>query len=662
MANERRKYNVEEILALDKEQLWNLPLGGLKITFPDGGTAKLKTRAVIYSSYYWRMYQRFPGGSPKVEHTCGNGHYSGDKHLQIMSSVFWDAFLARPSQTQEDFWEMSRCAYELTNELYNDLIIRLSPYMSTLSIKDMVELIEHPTIVEAKELYKKGHMTIKQVHDVTWNLVTSDDPSLVKNEIRRACAAGLLSRRQVTQMVGPRGVIPDISGETFKHPIEQGYIEGLNSFHDSLIESRTASISLYMASGPLEASEYNNRQCQLCCSVVREVTYGQHADCGTHHTVPWHVCKDSLSILKGKFHMVDGKPVMLHGTESDLIGNVIQIRSITTCGNKDTATTCLTCLGQTGWTIPPGTNLGHHLSIEPQSQISQTILSTKHVIDNAIAMTLFNRKKEEEGGGKDYRRKYLDDPIKDDPFYIMLKPSKDGYRIRIRKEDAMFLNDIYQVDEITSLDVNGVSNIEELLIVDHNAEGLPTNCHVLETTVGGKGSPLTHEFLDYLRDVRWEVVGNHYEIMLTDWDFTQPFIRTCPVSVDIMATFNAFKRFLHAPEKAHGSKITNCRNIEDALRGIMGIFHGKVAYNFAHLEIFVRPLMAELNGYGLPAAGEEFRFITLKDAVHSRGLGASLAFEEQHNLLTSPSSFNRMGTNIQSTPLDDLWDEVGLLD
>lgn len=650
--NVRRNYTVEEILSLSKDELWGLPVGGLKIKFPDGSREKLKTRAVIYSSYYWRMYQRFPGGAPNATHSCGNGHYNGDKHLQIMSSVFWDAFLSRPNQTQDEFWKMSRESYEITNELYNDMIIRLSAFMSTLSAKDMVELIEHPEIVEAKRLYKEGVYKIKDVHDISWNLITSDDPALRKNEIRRACSAGLLSRRQITQMIGPRGVIPDINGETFAHPIETGYIEGLHSFHDSLIESRTASISLYMASGPLEASEYNNRQCQLCCSVVRYVTYGNQADCGGKHTIPWRVEKSDVPILKGKFHVVDGKPVMLHGTETELVGQTIQIRSICRCSNKDTASVCMTCVGQNAWTIPPESNLGNHLSIEPQAQISQTILSTKHVIDNAIAMLL-------ELVGT--RAKWLSRPFKDDQFLIALKPQKHSYRLRFIPAQAMFLNDVFHTDDVSTLDINSISSIETMTVIEEDKDGNPIHAHELDVTVGGKGSPFSHDFLQHLRDFRWEIVGRNYEVKLDGWDFTKPFIRTNPISVDIMATFNAFKSFLHGSGKPGCPKITNCTSIPDALRQLKGILEGKVKYNFSHLEIFVRPLMAEMEGYGLPHPDEDFRFIPLKEAIHSRGLGAALGFEEQHNLLTSPGSYTRRGSNIPSTPLDEFWDTQGLV-
>ena len=226
----------------------------------------------------------------------------------------------------------------------------------------------------------------------------------------------------------------------------------------------------------------------------------------------------------------------------------------------------------------------------------------------------------------------------------------------------MFINDIFAVDDIADVSINGISDISEIQICEINEEtNQITNIERVSTEVAGKGSPLSTEFLEYLKGKRWELKGKHLEFNLDEWDFNKPFMRTNPISVDIMALFNAFKAFIHAPKESTAVKITDFKTVEAASVALCHLLASKLKINFTHVEVFIKPLMAKGDGYMLPRPDDEFRFISIKEAIQNRGMGNALGFQEQHHLLTDPEAYNRAHKELPGSALDDLWSTDGLM-
>lgn len=655
MTQVNRDYHIRDIMALTIPERLELPDGGLRLTFDDNTVEVFKTRSTIISSMYWDLVTLYPGLTIKPIHHQGNDHYTSGSHNKLASLVFWHTYFASGEPTQQKVWDMTKDLYQSVNNVYNIYAKELLPWVSTMSLDDMMDIFFHPITIEAKKRFEDGLITITECHDIIYTLMTSDREELKYNQVRCACVAGLLSQRQIKQMIGPRGAIPDVNGETFEHPVLPGYIEGLSTFYDSFTETRTASIALYATSSPLEASEYNNRQCQLACSVVRNITYGNESDCGGSHYLNIPVDETLLPMLAGKYMIQDnGSLRMIIGNEKSLLGKIVKVRSLTRCSNENPQSMCLTCVGQNGLTVPPGTNAGHHLSIEPQDKISQTILSTKHVIASAVALALLMDK-----GNRS--RFLLQD--EDDKFNIRLKDTGKHQKIRIHKDNVMFINDVFTADDITDLSINAISDVSELQICIVNDEtGDIATIERVSLEVAGKGSPLAHAFLKYLKDNRWQIVGKYIEIDMIDWNYDEVVVRTNPISEDIMALFNAFKTFLHAPKDSLEPRITDYRNVEDAIVALARILSTKLKVNFTHLEVFIRPLMCKGDtGYMLPRPDEAFRFVPIKEALQHRGMGNALGYQEQAQLLTDPEVYNRAMYEIPSTPLDDLWSSTGIM-
>lgn len=642
-----REFHVRDIMAMAKDRVWELPDGGLWLTFDNDERVKVPTRSTIESSYYWKLALEWPGLEITKRHHLMFGDYQDGTHCDLSSKVYWDVFFGHHKEFmrgegQETIWAMSKRIYQISNELYNDYITMLGEHCTSMDIEDIVEILDHPTVVEGKKEFEDGLVIADVSHDKVYGLMKTDDPKLQKNEIVRGCKADILNRRQITQVIGGRAFVPDINGETCKTPIYVGYADGLDSIYDRFRESRTASISLYMASGPLEQSEYNNRMCQFLCGVIAGVHYG---DCGGQIVMPWLVEEGDLKALAGKYHMVDDNPVMLTGIENELVGTKINIRSITTCTHTDPTRPCSVCVGFNALTTPPGTNLGHHLSTEPLARISQTILSTKHVLASTKSVHLDINKT---------NAAFLRlDPEKPQNVFFNSTIAKDNYGLRIAQEDAAFINDVKSVDDISELTAARITALQNVQLVQYSRGGTIRAVHDINLSIGGKGSPLTLEFLDYMKGLEWEVVGQSIEVSLKDWDIGVPFVTTPRRGEDIMTILRTTSGFLHSPNEANMARAVDSKTPAEACRALLDVMSAKIHVNFTHVEVFVRALMAAGDeSYALPRGGEPFRFIRLKEAIQKRGLGAALAFEGTSDILLTSGSYLRHKDVLPGHPLD----------
>jgi hypothetical protein len=654
----RRNYTADEIAVMTKEQVYALPPGGLFLQFTDK-ELKVPTNKVIICWYFWQLYPYAGVTGIKSDHFM-HDDWTGDVPKEMMSDMFWDIFLRShggfiPGVGLDMVWSMSRRVYQIMNELFNDTIFRMAGHVSTLDLEDLIDILDAPEVMEAKAKWAQGLIDVDEAHDQTWKVLTDGRPGMKLNEISRGARTGVFNRRQTNQTIGPRAYIPETNGEAFPSPIAPGYIEGLDSHHDRIIESRTASIAYYMAKAPLEQSEYNNRMAQFLCGVIRGVS---HTDCKTKHTIPWRVSdKKDLKRLRGKFHMVNGEKVMIYGTEEELIGEKIELRSFTSCGSEDPSMPCAVCVGWNAWTTPPGTVLGHHLSTEPLARISQTILSTKHVISSTKPLFLSIDK-------TNAQYIYLN---QDNLHEVMLKKyDKDhcDYYLRVTREDAFFINDVLNAadpDELIESRVTSCNNIQ--FIAAPKKEGVLPRVHDIDVSLGGRGSPLTLDMLKYMREKSWDIVGNHIEVDLSEWDWELPVIRTPRRGSDIMSVLYTFQEFVNSPTKPHVVRAIDFNKPGPAIHGLITGLSKYIGLNFTHAEVFVRALMVKLNEndeptYELPKAGEKFAFGTMKKIILSRSQGAALAFEGQAAAITDPATYLRDGLDIPGTELDGIYMDV----
>lgn len=666
----RRDYTAREIAAMSDEELNSLPEGGLLVKYDDGVVVKSKTFKTIYVAPIWEFIVKHGGKLVQKHSLCRmvNGEYieslyTSSTHLSLCENAFWDTFYSGEASPKR-FWEMSEDIYLATNRIYNFNTIYDGRYMSTMSLEDVIEVMRHPKIRQYKKDWLEGKISIEECHDNCYHVLETDTEYFKDNDIHMSVRAKLLSKTQVKQMIGPRGNVPDVNGEAYPHVIEAGYYERLNYAYDSIVDSKSASIGLYMQGGPLEDSEYNNRCCQLGCSFIRRVEY---RDCGTSEVFPTYIkSKEMLRHISGKNIVIKpegnqaeaklskGKIHTISKHDNHLIGTTVYVRATPGCMEEEQGVVCSTCLGQTSFLVPPKASPGHVLIIDPLGQISQEMLSVKHVLSNVIALILDIDK---------YAAKYI--KLHDEnKFVVMLRKELNFEKmyLRVAHAEARYLSDLDRVDDAGNINVTAISDISQMAIITRGDLGQNADICVIDTAVSGVGSCFTPEALRYIKDTGWNIVGDSIEFDLSGWDHEQPLLVTKRVSKDVKETLNQFKAFID-PAKSHKKSakrlipknILECETVSEAISELHELLNLRLNVSYVQVEMFIKALMSKPNSWLFPKGNEDFRFITLDESLRNRSGFISLGYERQCMYVANPSTFLKDKNTVPPHEMDGLF-------
>jgi len=276
-----------KLLPFTVEQLWENLEGEFILRFDDG-EIQTNARETCYSAHAWSFHQEFPA-TPLLKshhlHSVLKGRRLGAKtHLKLLSNVVRSVYTASVNQTIEMRNRIAKRVYEVTNEMYNDLICRSEASVVSVDYLDFIEIMEHPDVKSVIDNIEPTQEGIDAAYETMDRLIKSD--KMLHSPVVKAHQSGLINRNQLMQMLVARGYLTDIDSIIFKHPITRGYVKGIRSFHDSLIESRSAAKSLYFNRDLLRDTEYFSRRLQLLCQIVERLHEG---DCGSTNYLLWKV-------------------------------------------------------------------------------------------------------------------------------------------------------------------------------------------------------------------------------------------------------------------------------------------------------------------------------------------------------------------------------------
>lgn len=635
------QYNALDLMQLTEEAIWQLPDGKMTIQFQDGVLETTRRRTLI-SWYFWRLHAQYGGQAPSIAHHLGNKQLRKGFELKLGAKVFWDVYEAVPEPRDPELvWHMSKTMYEIINAIHNMTALRLSGYVTTVDLGDMVDLMDDPVIADLKDKVRKDEISFEEAYKEMIEELSKPKPNLRHNGNAKMARAGLLSPKQVVQLILARGYVFAVDGSVYPEPIREAYGDGFSTLHDSITESRSASRALYMNDDPLKKSEYFNRQMQLLTEVISRV---EGDDCGSKLTIPWLVEKDDLFGLRGKYHVEDGQVKLFDHTDESYIGKVVYVRSITLCRNHDTSSVCKTCLGQISRVIPTWMNVGHFLTTDPLGAIAQLILSTKHVETSQGAM-LFPL----DGVASKWLRY---DKQNRSMVVVKRQNAANAFVLRFNSAEAPGLNSLFQCKDPESLLPQRISCVTEIELYNADQDGNPKGDPVMfNTVIGGVGSALSSDVIKCLL-AGWKDCGNGIiEVKLDNFKDKALFI-TPRRSENIMSFQKRISNFIFGTTD-HDETMTGFSNVGQAVTALKRIFDEKIKINLAHAEIFVRACMT-VNGpkkdYRLPRGGDPFIFMPSRTILTMRSVSAALAFQGQQKMLLRPSTY--MVDNRPPHPLD----------
>lgn len=638
-------YSARELLNYTRHDIWALPNAvygenlACTIQFDDGPLVTTIAET-IYSWYHWRFFRHWPQTPMLRKHHMGAERLTSGTSLRLFKEVIFD--IHDVSGGQVSALSLRKEAYECINQIYNDFTEMLGAYVTSTMALDFLEVLEHPEIFEVNEHLQQLNLDdpfvcetadthIKHAYKVIGR-VLKDPTQLPKNRVAEGIKSELLKIGQVQQVFGPRGILQDIDNGVFRRPIMVGFAHGLVTLHDSMLESRAASLALMLTKDPLADVEYFNRELQLVGNVVDHIV---NYDCGSTSYVPWTVKDIHMPSLVGKNYVgADGKLLKITGYETHLVNTTILLRSPMRCMHPSATGVCLTCLGDLGLSIDEETNLGHMSVIELCSAVSQNVLSTKHLNGSAMVEDFVV-------------------PLYDEPYIRVLADRcsialaggvvPQTTKLSIAKKEAPNLNDIL-LRSVEELSITRITQVTQATFSYDLGDGfdeiIPVN-----VSMGSRLASFTTEFLAFVAQVGYTTDSDAITISLAGWNPELP-IFTLPLKQASMVEFMSdVKSLIKSNGENKGKELLDLSdrtNLGVALADFYDLVSGKFVINIAHLEIILKATMIrskDRKDYRLPEPGGEAQFGRYSEIIGGRSLAGQAAYQEQVSSFTDPDSF-----------------------
>lgn len=614
-----------DILTMSEDDLWSVHDNTQYITlvFDDGSLVKTTGRRTIFCYYLWDVHRQYDVALLPTHH-MGNEWLTGKTHLNILGEVYKTWFQAYRNTDvalqREDVWRMM---YEMTNRLYNAIITRLGAYVATLSITDFVEVISNTEVTEANRKMQPNQGSIDETYDkIIGTLKTSDE--LKANNIARAVRCSLVDNKQVLQCVSARGYVTDVDSRIFKQPIAVGFAKGMRSFYDSLIESRSASKALMFAKNPLQDCEYFNRKMQLVAQVVDILAPG---DCGSTAYMHWRVEPSELERMEGMHYVDNGELKTIQKGDLHLEGQTLMLRTPFGCAHPDRQTVCETCFGETAYSIPFNTSLGHVSSTAIGEKISQLVLSTKHVDGSSEVDDIYL--------GEIYS-KYL--IAGSGESVLRLNPELKGQRIRltVSADEAKGLPQVEKLPNLEDANIYRITELREVLFQIGDPEDETTLKEIaVPTSMGSRYGSFTAEALQYIVQSGFTVNDRgDYVVDLMDWDIRTALFQLPLKHQNMLDYQNQVEKVLFSRDKTDGMKTFSDPVM--AIKSLFALISSRLTINLSHVLVMAYSVAArdpDHYDYTLPRNGEAFKFVSMDDLVAGRSLSASMAYQRQDDVI-----------------------------
>ena len=523
------RISARKILNIDIEILWEYLAGEFTLVFDDG-EIHTNAKETLISWYAWEYHRKFNLTPLSTRHhlatTLKGKPWNASSHLELINSVLWDSYdhhvstYARKTELTD---ELSKLAYEVTNNLYNVLSYRLEEYVVGLDIIDFIAISRHGRVEEARKLLSDEPESIDHLHSTIMEVVRKS-PDMVNNPLAKVLRAGLTRQGQALQVLGVRGYVTDIDQIRFTKPILRGFLQGIVSLVDSMQESRSASISLKSSGPQLETSEYFSRRQQLICMYVKNI---HRVDCGSTNYLTTTLLPagfrdgkyfdNDLDTWCGKYYINEETGVLqsLSKNDTHLLGKTMRFRSpVAGCKHPDPYGICEVCFGSLADSLPEGTNLGHISCVTLTSDLGQMILSTKHHMSSSHVdgITL-----------KPADRTFLHVQSNRNLYYMA--PALKGKAITLLFPAAslMGIADIAIVDDVENLSETRVSLVNTMGFSVANEDGMDITS--VQVSADGRMASLSHALLAHIKTNGYRVnKQDQYEVDMDDWDWSQPIL------------------------------------------------------------------------------------------------------------------------------------------
>lgn len=633
------RYNARALLEMDSDALMAMPDEWHVVECADGNVLAMD-RITKLSAILWYPLKFFPEVPITKALHMDETRVSSKSILQALNKVIWHIHSFYNETVDTEY--LAKLAIEATNLLYNLTTIKLSAYVSTISIFELAEIYNDEEVRAANENVEPTTYGIETIAYGKAKAAFNNPAKFRGNSIIEGLRSGTQKMEQLLQAFAPRGFPTDINSTIFPSPVLSNYVDGVWDLYESLIESRSGSKALLYNKELLRVTEYFNRKSQLVAQYLMNL---HSTDCGAQY-IDFPVFKSTLKSMAGKYYLAeDGTRDWLRGNETHLIGKTIKIRSVLACQHSDPQGICAVCYGRMAYSIPKGTNIGWVSAVVMGDAITSSVLSTKHT-DATSAVEQYNLTGVE--------ARYLKKGKLAETLYLQPQLSKRNYKLMVQKNEASTLADILHIKDLSAYPVEAASSLTRIGLV-HEVDGILEGDSLVVSLYNRKAS-LSTELLTHVQKVGWTTdERDNIVIDLNGFDSDLPFLTLPYKHVNTYEFMKRVQSFLHSGSDTEGSRLSsdkigftgktflkNYRDPVDALVAGHSLINEKISLNLAHSECLIYCMMirsAPHKDYRLPIPGISGTFEKYNRLMQNRSLAGAMAFEKQHEPLNNPISF-----------------------
>lgn len=373
-----RKLSARDMMTIPRTDIWGFTDKSYMVEYDDGVVVKTRQRELVFDRYVWELFSLCPGvpiyHTHSIHHFIKDAPYNADTHIRILEAVFKHIVSYLKIKRYSDKEPYLRKIYDIVDYIQNEILANAASSFFTINAKDFVAVVKHPDIMAISDNLQPTPEGIDRAYRGIKNFVTTTDTD---NRFVRAYRAKAINENQANQCIGPRGLVSDLDRTVYRKPITSGFIKGMSSLYEMMVESCTAAKSLNATGSHIQTSEYTSRRIQLLSMVVDKIVFG---DCGSTEYMRIVVTPQNLECLRGKYYLQHDETLgVITGEETDLYDKIIQIRTTLGCKHKDATKVCTTCLGEMSGNFEETSNLGYTVTAYLMEKMTQAILSTKHL-------------------------------------------------------------------------------------------------------------------------------------------------------------------------------------------------------------------------------------------------------------------------------------------
>jgi len=643
---------VRDFLNYKPLDILNNITGYVNVMFEDNICVRMYSREVIISRYFWEMANLNKDiklvSKYNIRNFYTNDMYTGKSHTKFLSEILNDlinnVIKVNGKDVHKQLAYTYYSLYKIVETLYSEFSYNITEHVMSMNIKDLLDIQLKEDLMKSMARVS-DEMNVNAI-DVTYNLldhIMRNDKDLLNNPVVKAYISGMVNANQMKQVLGPRGYVTELDSSIFKYPISSSFTMGMANMYELAADSRSGAKALFLSNKAIQDSEYFGRELQLATMVVEDIVFG---DCGSTDYLDWYVkpVEKSVSgetIYKGDLNKLEGK-YYLDETTNELVaittdmkhlyGKTIKLRSAIKCKLPNKKQICSKCFGELAYSIPKHSNLGHLCSTEINAKISQSILSTKHLVTSATSNTI---------------------ELNDDAKKFFVIKDKNGYVIRpqvlakknakvsliFKQEECFGLKDIKMDKSINIIDPGRVSRLETI-IVRYEYKGNVEH-YELPIRLGNRYGVFELKFLNYIIENGYEADEyDNYIVDMSNWKFITPILKLPEVEFSFLALSKDTKDMFKTMSILKGGVSKD--SPESLLSKVFTLVNSKLDVNIALFEVVVYAFTVyDLpNGnYDLGRNSENVQLSPLLTVIDKRSAGASYGYDNLSGKILTPGLF-----------------------